>query len=124
MSGAVTEVYADAAELARAAAEHFVVLAADAITDRGKFIVALAGGSTPRATYTLLASDEFVEQVDWQHVHVFWEDERCVPPNHPNSNYCMARKALLDHVSIPADNIHRIRGELNPEQASQSTRMI
>lgn len=65
MSESVTKVYADAAELARAAAEHFVALAAEAITDRGKFIVALTGGSTPRTTYALLASDEFASQMAW-----------------------------------------------------------
>jgi 6-phosphogluconolactonase len=118
LSEPVTKVYANAAELARAAAEHFIALAADAIADRGKFTVALAGGSTPRATYALLASDEFAAQVDWQHVHVFWGDERCVSPHHPDSNYRMAREALLDHVPIPADNMHRIQGELNPEQAA------
>ena len=111
-------VYPDADHLARAAAEHFVTLAAEAIAARGLFTVALAGGSTPCATYALLASDEFAAQVDWPRVHVFWGDERCVPIDHPDSNYGLAREALLDKIPILGDNVHRIRGELPPEQAA------
>jgi 6-phosphogluconolactonase len=112
------QVYPDANSLARAAAEYFVTLAAEAITARRRFVVALSGGSTPRATYTLLASREFASGVDWSCIHVFWGDERCVPPDHPDSNYSMARGVLLDKIPIPAENIHRIRGELNPGQAA------
>jgi 6-phosphogluconolactonase len=111
-------VYPDAASLARVAAEHFVALATAAIAARGQFVVALSGGSTPRATYTLLASDEFAARVDWPCVHVFWGDERCVPPDHPDSNYRMAHETLLDRISIPAENVHRIRGELPADQAA------
>jgi 6-phosphogluconolactonase len=116
----VTEIrtHPDAASLARAAAEHFVTLAAEAIAARGRFAVALAGGSTPRATYALLATEEFAARVDWSRVHVFWGDERCVPPDHPDSNYCMVREALLDKIPIPTENVHRIRGELSPDQAA------
>jgi 6-phosphogluconolactonase len=112
------KVYADADTLARAAAEHFVAQAAQAIAARGRFIVALAGGSTPRATYALLASDEFAAQVEWLRMHVLWSDERCVPPNHRDSNYRLAREALLNRVPIPGTNVHRIRGELPPAQAA------
>jgi 6-phosphogluconolactonase len=115
-------VYPDAASLARAAAEHFVTLATEAIAANGQFLVALSGGSTPRATYTLLADDEFVTRVDWPRVHVFWGDERCVPPDHPDSNYRMAYEALLDRIAIPAENIHRIQGELPPDQAAAAYR--
>jgi 6-phosphogluconolactonase len=110
--------YPDAASLARAAAKHFVTLATAAIAARGRFAVALSGGSTPRATYALLASDEFTTRVDWPRVHVFWGDERCVPPDHPDSNYRMAREALLDKIPIPTENVHRIRGELAPDEAA------
>jgi 6-phosphogluconolactonase len=110
--------YPDATKLARAAAERFVALATEAIAARGQFAVALSGGSTPRATYALLASGEFAARVDWPRVHVFWGDERCVPPGHPDSNYRMAREALLDDIPIPAENVHRIRGELPPDQAA------
>jgi len=110
--------YPEAASLARAAAEHFVTLATAAIAARGQFVVALSGGSTPRTTYALLASDEFAARVDWPRVRVFWGDERCVPPDHPDSNYRMAREALLDKVPIPTENVHRMRGELPPDQAA------
>lgn len=68
--------------------------------------------------YAHLATSELAAQVDWPSVHVFWGDERCVPPDHLDSNYGMARQTLLDHVPIPAQNIHRIRGELEPEDAA------
>jgi len=116
--------YPDGAGLARAAAEHFVVLAEKAVAARGQFNVALAGGSTPRATYALLADGEFAAKVDWPRVHVFWGDERAgkqhpfVPPDHPDSNYALAREALLDHAPLPAGNVHRIRAELPPPQAA------
>jgi len=84
----------------------------------GRFSVALSGGSTPRALYSLLATDEFVARVDWSRLHVFWGDERCVPPDHPESNYGMARQALLDHVRIPLSNIHRIPCEREPRLAA------
>jgi 6-phosphogluconolactonase len=112
------QAYPDVAGLARAAAEYFVTLSEIAIAARGRFTVALAGGSTPRAMYTLLTSDEFATRVDWSAVHVFWGDERCVLPDHPDSNYRMARTALLDHVPLPAGNVHRMFGELEPVQAA------
>jgi 6-phosphogluconolactonase len=115
---AEVRVYPDAPSLARAAAQEFVRLATEAMADHGWFAVALSGGSTPRATHTLLAWAEFAGQVDWSRVHVFWGDERCVPPDHPDSNYRMARETLLDHVPIPAGNAHRMRGEVEPQQAA------
>ena len=113
-------IYPDAASLARAASEHFVTLAAEAIAARRRFAVALSGGSTPRATYALLADDEFAARLDWSCVHVFWGDERCVPPDHPGSNFRLADEALLSHIPIPSDNIHRVHGELGPEAAAQA----
>lgn len=110
--------YPDTASLARAAAGQFVTLAAETIAARGRFLVALAGGATPRAAYELLAREELAAGVDWPHVHVFWGDERCVPPDHPASNYGMARAVLLDQVPIPDDNVHRIAGELYPHAAA------
>jgi 6-phosphogluconolactonase len=111
-------VYPDADSLARAAAEHFTNLATEAMAARGRFVVALSGGSTPRTTYALLASDEFAGRVDWPRVHVFWGDERCVPPDHSDSNYRMARETLLDHVPLPTRNVHRLPDEMEPEQAA------
>jgi 6-phosphogluconolactonase len=108
----------DADSLASVAVRRFIGLARTAIAERGRFLVALAGGSTPRPVYTLLAKEPFVSQVEWTFVHVLWGDERCVPPDHPDSNYRMAFQALLERVAIPAENVHRIPGELPPEQAA------
>jgi 6-phosphogluconolactonase len=78
----------------------------------------LSGGSTPRALFRLLANPDFAPRIDWSRVHIFWGDERCVPPDHQDSNYGMARETLLDHVPLPEDNICRIRGEIDPQQAA------
>ncbi len=104
-------------ELAGAAARAFAEKAARAIAQRGRFAVAIAGGSTPKATYGALVSDH-ADDVDWPNVHVFFGDERTVPPDHEDSNYRMAREALLDHV--PIGSVHRMRGELPPDEAAAS----
>ncbi len=104
-------VFDEAEEVARAFAFRFAELAREAIAARGVFTVALSGGSTPKRTYQLLASDEFRERIEWDKVHVFFGDERCVPPTDADSNYRMIDEALLSRVSIPARNIHRMRGE-------------
>ena len=111
------EVFDDAGGLAEAAARAFVEEATGAIAERGRFAVALAGGSTPKATYEVLARDH-AGDVDWPNVHVFFGDERTVPPDHEDSNYRMAREALLDHV--PVGSVHRMRGELPPDEAAAS----
>ena len=108
----------DADELNRNAAERFVLLANEAAAETGRFTVALSGGSTPKALYSLLASAVYNECVPWSQVHLFWCDERCVPPNHPDSNYRMAREALLSRIVVPADNVHRIAGEKEPQLAA------
>ncbi len=107
-------------ELARAAAEDFVLLAQRCVADHGRFTVALTGGTTPRQTYQMIATDEYASRVDWLHVHVFWGDERCVPPTAEASNFRMAREALLDHVPLPPQNVHRIRGEAEPVAAASA----
>ena len=111
------ETYEGQQDLAAAAARAFVEGAAGAIAERGRFAVALAGGSTPKATYEVLARDH-AGDVDWPNVHVFFGDERTVPPDHEDSNYRMAREALLDHV--PIGSVHRMRGELPPDEAAAS----
>lgn len=116
--GPLLQVCPDAAALADAAAELWVSRAAAAIAARGRFAVALSGGATPRATYVLLATAAWADRVDWPYVHVFWGDERCVPPDHPESNYRLAREALLDHVPLRATNVHRIRTERDPREAA------
>jgi 6-phosphogluconolactonase len=110
-------VYETPSELAQAAARDFVAQAEIAIEERGRFAVALAGGSTPKATYEVLASDHAAD-LDWGAVHAFFGDERTVPPDHEDSNYRMAREALLDHV--PVGSVHRMRGELPPEEAAST----
>jgi 6-phosphogluconolactonase len=104
----------DAAEVALAGARRFVDWAWQAIARDGKFQVALSGGSTPREMYRLLASQEFRTQIDWPRVHLFWGDERAVPPDHPDSNYGLARRELLLRVPIPPDNVHRMEAEVTP----------
>jgi 6-phosphogluconolactonase len=100
----------DAERVAQAAAARFVELGQTLIAERGRFVVALAGGSTPKRVYELLASDGYKERLDWSKVHIFFGDERCVPPDHAESNYRMANEALLSRVSLPSKNIHRMNG--------------
>ena len=104
-------IHADVADAVRAAAHEWVVLAAQAIAARGGFHVALSGGTTPRALYECLASAEFSAQIDWPRVHIWFGDERAVPPQHPDSNYRMAHDALLCHVPVLPAHIHRMQGE-------------
>ena len=91
----------DSDRLIEAAAEHFVVTARSAIAKRGVFYVALAGGSTPKGLYQKLATSPYIEQIDWARVQIFFGDERCVPATHDDSNFKMARLAMLDHLPIP-----------------------
>lgn len=111
-------VFPDVASLAQVAAEQFVELARGAVETRQRFLVGLSGGNTPKPLYELLATKRFAEKIDWARVQVFFTDERCVSPDHPDSNYKMAAAALLDGVSIPPTNVHRIRGELPPTDAA------
>jgi 6-phosphogluconolactonase len=110
-------VYETPEELAEAAARDLAARAEEATNERGRFAVALAGGSTPKATYEVLARD-YADKLDWGRVHVFFGDERTVPPDHEDSNYRKAHEALLSHV--PVGSIHRMRGELPPAEAAAS----
>ncbi len=114
------EVLPDPSTLAAEAAVHFAQLAQETVAEGRRFAVALSGGSTPRAAYALLASPPLRDQVPWPKVHLFWGDERCVPPHDLQSNYRMAREALLDHIPIPENNVHRIRAERRPEVAARA----
>jgi len=116
---AIIKTLADPQSLARATAIHFVECAQEAINEHGYFAVALAGGSTPRAAYETLATVEFAPNILWEKVHVFWSDERCVAPNHEDSNYRMAFEVLLRHSPIPVKQIYRMEGELEPKEAAQ-----
>jgi len=105
------ERFADHDALCDAAADEFCRHAAEAVAARGRFAVALAGGSTPRGLYQRLARPPRRERVDWDRVELFWGDERAVPPDHPNSNFAMARATLLDAVPVAPERIHRMEGE-------------
>jgi len=107
-------VFPQRGDLMRAAAERVTAHAARAIEARGRFDWALAGGKTPEELYRLLAGAPYSSRIDWTRVHFFWSDERCVPPDHADSNYRMARESLLEHVRPPDEHVHRLRGELPP----------
>ncbi len=109
-------VFDTAEQLALAAAERFVECAHGLHAELDRFSVALAGGKTPRRVYELLATERFRDRVDWSQLHLFFGDERAVPPDHPESNYRMAYEALISKVSIPARNVRRIVGEGNPKE--------
>jgi 6-phosphogluconolactonase len=117
MNGSIQKVR-DLADLSWAGAKHFVKAAAESIAARGVFHVAISGGATPLPMYALMALPEWVAKVDWPKVHVYWADERCVPPDHDQSNYGAAHHAMLGKVGIPEGNIHRMRGEMPPEEAA------
>ena len=102
---------ADAEAVCRAAAEEFTRLAKDALAERERFMVALAGGSTPKRLYELLTRPPFNRDIPWHQVEFFWGDERAVPPDHPDSNYRMAREALLNKLAIPDTHVHRMSAE-------------
>jgi 6-phosphogluconolactonase len=118
------QILPDADSLAEEAAQRIVMAAQKAIQQQGRFSLGLSGGSTPQRLYRLLAARPFADQIDWVRVHVFWGDERCVPPDHPDSNYRIAQEALLAHVPIPAAQIHRIYGEDDPGEAAQAYEAI
>jgi 6-phosphogluconolactonase len=111
-------VYPDNESLVKGAADYLADLATRAIAERGRFTLALSGGNTPKPVYALLATPEYRDRLDWSKVLIFFGDERCVPPDDPQSNYLMIKNALLDHVPLPPDNIFRIRGEDAPEKAA------
>lgn len=103
--------FPDAEAVARHAASVFVRLARQAIWDRGVFHVALAGGSTPRRTYELLATPAFARKIEWNSVQIYFGDERAVEPDHPDSNFHTAHEALLDGINLHSSQIHRLAGE-------------
>ncbi len=104
-------VVADPDALARRAAVLFAGIAEEAVACAGRFTVALSGGSTPKLLYSLLATEPHRSRLPWRQTHVFWGDERCVPPDHPDSNFGMAKATLLDRVPVPPDRLHRMEAE-------------
>ncbi len=113
-------VYETPEALAAALADLFVEDARAAIETRGSFFVALAGGTTPQAAYSLLAGPERRDAIDWPRVFIYFGDERCVPPESDESNYKMAFEAFLSKVPIPPQNVHRMRGEDEPARAARA----
>lgn len=120
MSGRAPEVWIgdDANALAREGARRVAEAARRSIAARGRFIMALAGGTTPRRLYRSLAVEE--PGVDWRRVSVFFSDERCVPHDSPDSNYAMAKETLLDHVAIPPSQVYSVPTQLPPEEAARA----
>jgi 6-phosphogluconolactonase len=108
----------DEGDLAARVAERVAQLIALAAEAHGSAFVSLTGGTTPRRLYATLADARhpWRDRIPWSQVHLFWGDERHVPPDHPDSNYGMAKATLLDHVPVPADHVHRMRGELPDAQ--------
>ena len=100
--------------LAAGAAEYICALAKECIADHGQFTLVLSGGSTPEHIFRQLVNESLEHRLDWPKVAIFWGDERCVPPDHKQSNYRMARQTLFDHVPIPSANIHRMACEGDP----------
>src|SRR5439155_26758217 len=119
MNQPLIKVLPDAAAVAEEAARQIVASAQEAIALADRFTIALSGGSTPKALYQLLAAEPMRSAIDWAKVEVFFGDERCVPPDHPESNSRMSRETLLSKVPIPGDNIYRMRGEIDPQEAAK-----
>jgi 6-phosphogluconolactonase len=107
--------------LSQAAAVRFVEVANSSIAKNGRFSVALSGGSTPKVLYGLLANPPYYSQVDWSKVFFFFGDERCVAPDHPDSNYRMASEALLAKLNLPANQVFRMQGENPDYEAAANT---
>lgn len=113
-------IYPDIDILSHDAAQHIVRIANESIVTYGRFTMALSGGTTPRKTYELLGSEPYFKQINWTLVHIFWGDERCVPPESSDSNYHMAHEVFLSKIPIPAVQVHRmLASEPDRDAASQ-----
>ncbi len=119
-SGARAAVYPDARAASAALAESFAERAIAAVDARGRFSVALTGGSGPGQAYRMLGEEPLRSRIPWEGVHLFWGDERCVPPGHARSNFRMAHRAFIARVPIPPRNVHRMRGELSAADGAQA----
>ena len=113
------KVLPDSVEIAHEAAERIIAAARRAADEDRTFSLALAGGSTPKALYELLATAPYKSRIEWPRVEIFFGDERTVPPDHKDSNYKMAHEALLSKVPLPGDNVYRMKGELDPNEAAK-----
>ena len=102
--------------LSNAAAEFICTLAVECVNERGLFTIALSGGKTPKTLYENLARPFYSTRMPWSHIHLFWGDERCVRPDHPESNFSMAFHALISKVPLPSQNVHRMPAEIEPPE--------
>jgi 6-phosphogluconolactonase len=112
------QIFPNVEALTEAAARIFIETGAQSIQERDRFSVALSGGSTPQPLFKFLAKDKPGDDINWEKIHFFWSDERSVPAEHPDSNYGQAFQSLLSQRDIPPQNIHRIKGELDPQETS------
>src|ERR1035438_8235830 len=110
----------DPAALTRRAVQYFVEMAGEAVGANGRARIAISGGATPKAAFELPAdpTQPWRSRMPWEKLDLYWVDERCVPPDHADSNYRMTREAMLDHVPLRPEQIHRIEGELEPHAAA------
>ena len=108
--------YRNLEALSSAAAECMCTLALECVNEQGMFTVALSGGKTPKLLYENLARRPYEARMPWPHIHVFWGDERCVPPDHLDSNFAMAFRVLISRVPVPSQNVHRIPAEIAPPE--------
>jgi len=111
-------VYPDLDTISQQAAQYIVRVANEAIVTRGRFTIALSGGNTPKKLYSLLGSEPYRSQIDWKLVDIFWSDERCVPPDNPDSNYRMAHEVLLSKIQIPAPQVHHMPADTPDREAA------
>ncbi len=113
------KVYPNTQKLYHMTAMHILEIAGKAIREKGAFYIALSGGETPKGLFKLFGKDYYRKQTDWTHTHVFWSDERCVPPNDPESNYRAAYRLCLEKCHIPKNHIHRVPTEKPPLEAAR-----
>src|ERR1700730_3563003 len=111
-------IYPDLDTISQQAAAYVARIAREAIVTHGRFTLALSGGNTPKKLYGLLATEPYRSQIDCQLVDIFWSDERCVPPDNPESNYRMAQEVLLSRISIPVARVHRMPADRDDRNAA------
>jgi 6-phosphogluconolactonase len=111
-------IYPDTDILSHEAAQYAVRIATESVKSHGRFTIALSGGTTPRKLYGLLGGEPYRSQIDWKLVHIFWSDERCVPPDSEESNYHLAHEVLLSKISIPAVQVHRMPADMPDRNAA------
>jgi 6-phosphogluconolactonase len=116
------EVFSSPDSIARYALHEILVTADTAIKERGVYTLVLSGGGTPEPLFRLFATPPFRDTIPWQHIHLFWGDERCVPPDQPGSSYGQARRLFIDRGAIPPENVHRAQGERPPQEAAEDYR--